>query len=53
MERLYRMGIIDATWKCLRCLAVDHGKTYGDLVRSVREMCYKNEYEQCRLEKRR
>ena len=53
MERLYGLGIIDATWKCLQCLAVDHGRTYGDLVRPVRELCYKNEYEQRRLEKKR
>ena len=53
MERLYKMGIIDATWKCTHCLAVDQGKTYGDLVSYVRELYYKSDYDQRRLEKKK
>ena len=53
MQKLYEIGIIDATWKCTPCLAVDPGKTYGGLVGYVRELFYYSPYEQRRLEKKK
>ena len=45
--------MIDATWKCWHCLAVDQGKHYGDIIGAVRELFFHHPYAQGRLEVKR
>ena len=50
---MYERGIIDATWKCWHCFAVDQGKHYGDIIGTVRELFFHHPYAERRLDMKR
>ena len=53
MRELYQDAIIDASWKCWHCLAVENGSSYDEIIDTVRHLFFETPYQQKRLETKR